>query len=190
MPVQNILARLNRGLEKVIELILLFLLAFFLVLILYQVVSRNIPILPPIYWTEEFARFAFQWTVMLGTALGVYHSDHFVLEAFPRDSTMDRITRYLREFILLAIAIFFVTKGWEFAETGWRRKSTAAHLPMFWLYVTFFSCGVIMIIFKLQRLYLMFRYSLDTMEQQLNTFLPDAADSPSPTAVEGRVKEC
>ena len=70
---------------------------------------------------------------MLGTALGVYHSDHFVLDAFPKNSRMDRFTRYLREFVLFVIAIFFVWSGAEFAETGGRRRSTAAQLPMCWI---------------------------------------------------------
>lgn len=173
MPAQRLLGRFNRGLEKTIEFILLALLVGFLSLILYQVVSRNLPILPPVYWTEEFSRFAFQWTVMLGTALGVYHSDHFVLDAFTKGSRMDKLTRYLREFVLLGIALFLVIKGWEFAQTGWRRKSTAAHLPMFWLYVTFFTCGVIMISFKVERLWLMLRHGLDAMEQELNSLPAD-----------------
>ncbi|MGP1396692.1 MAG: TRAP transporter small permease [Inquilinaceae bacterium] len=164
---------LNRRLEKAIDLLLLVLLAFFLSLILYQVVSRNLPVLPPIYWTEEFSRFAFQWTVMLGTALGVYHSDHFVLDAFRPGSSLDRFSRYLRELVLLGIALFFLIKGWEFAETGWRRKSTAAQLPMFWIYVTFCAAGAIMILFSAQRLYLLATGGLHAMETTLNSLPPE-----------------
>ncbi|WP_305988817.1 TRAP transporter small permease [Roseibium sp. MMSF_3544] len=163
----------NRGLEKVLEWVLLALLAFFLSLILYQIVSRNLPVLPPIYWTEEFSRFAFQWTIMLGTALGVYHSDHFVLDAFPKNSRMDRFTRYLREIVLVLIAIFFIWSGWEFAETGWRRRSTAAQLPMFWIYVCFFTAGVVMALFMLQRVLTLLTKGLDKMELELNSLPPE-----------------
>ncbi|MEO1199139.1 MAG: TRAP transporter small permease [Pseudomonadota bacterium] len=163
----------NRAIEKIIEYVLLLLLGFFLCLILYQVLSRNLPVLPPIYWTEEFSRFAFQWTVMLGTALGVYHADHFVLDAFKRGSRLDRFTRYVREFVLVGIAIFFIVKGWEYAETGWRRTSTAAKMPMFYVYVTFFVCGVIMLLFKIQRIWMLLTQGLDAMEEALNSAPPE-----------------
>lgn len=173
MAKPNALRRFNSGMERAIEFVLLLLLAFFLSLILYQVVSRNLPVLPPIYWTEEFSRFAFQWTIMLGTALGVYHADHFVLDAFPKNSRLDRIARRTREFVLFAIAIFFIVKGWEFAETGWRRKSTAAQLPMFWIYSSFFVCGVIMLVFKAERLWLLVTRGVDEMERELNSIPPE-----------------
>jgi len=169
----NGLDAVNRRVEKAIEWALLGLLGFFLCLILYQVISRNLPVLPPIYWAEEFSRFSFQWAIMLGTALGVYHSDHFVLDAFPQNSRMDRFTRYLREFVLVIIALFFIWSGWEFAETGWRRRSTAAQLPMFWIYACFFAAGVFMALFMLQRILTLLTKGLDTMEQELNSLPPE-----------------
>lgn len=169
----NRLDALNRRLEKTLELTLLALLGVFLCLIFYQVVSRNIPILPTVYWAEEFSRFSFQWAIMLGTALGVYHSDHFVLDAFPQNSKTDRFTRYLREVILLVIAVFFIWAGWEFADSGWRRKSTAAQLPMFWVYICFFTTGVLMLLFMLQRILTIATKGLDAMERELNSLPPE-----------------
>ncbi|MCA0928240.1 TRAP transporter small permease [Ruegeria profundi] len=163
----------NKWLEKVLEWVLLGLLGLFLSLILYQVVSRNLPVLPTIYWTEEFSRFSFQWAIMLGTALGVYHFDHFVLDAFPKNSRIDRFTRYSREIVLVIIAVFFIWSGWEFAETGWRRRSTAAQLPMFWVYVCFFASGVLMALFSLQRLLTLVTKGLDALEHELNASPPE-----------------
>jgi hypothetical protein len=54
----------------------------FVGLIAYQILSRNLLALPVIYWSEELARFSFQWSIAIGTALGVLHADHFVLHAF------------------------------------------------------------------------------------------------------------
>ena len=76
------LTRLNRVLEKILYALLLALLFGFIALIIYQILSRNLPLLPRLFWTEELSRFAFQWMIMLGTAVGVLHADHFVLEAF------------------------------------------------------------------------------------------------------------
>lgn len=160
---------LNSRLEKVLEWLLLALLALFLILILYQVISRNFAVLPPIYWTEEISRFSFQWTIMLGTALGVYHSDHFVLDAFPKGSRIDIFCRYLREIVLLGIAVFLIVAGWEFAQSGWRRHSTAAQLPMFWIYVSFTVCGVLMALFMVERLLILATRGLKPMEELLNS---------------------
>jgi len=167
------LGTFNTVLEKLIDLVLLGLLLFFLSLVSYQIVSRNFPIFPTIYWTEEFSRFSFQWMVLLGTALGVYRSDHFVLDAFPKHSFMGRLTRILREIVLMGIAVFFIVKGFEFAETGWRRRSTAAGLPMFYVYVTFFVGGIIMMTFQAQRLLILLTKGIDRLEAELNAQPPE-----------------
>lgn len=87
----DLLARINRALEKLLHWVLLALLFGFIALIIYQIVSRNLPLLPRLYWTEEFSRFAFQWMIMLGTAIGVLHAGSLragsLSARFPRRST-------------------------------------------------------------------------------------------------------
>lgn len=163
------LSRLNRTLERLLHLVLLALLFGFIALIIYQIVSRNLPLLPRLYWTEEFSRFAFQWMIMLGTAVGVLHADHFVLEAFPRGSRADRVTRWIRDLACLAIGVIFIVHGKDFALSGLRRSATASGLSMVYVYSTFTVCGVFIVLFSAQRLLHALLHGMPRMEAALDT---------------------
>lgn len=163
------LSRLNRLLERGLYLILLALLTGFIALIIYQIVSRNLPLLPRLYWTEEFSRFAFQWMIMLGTAVGVLHADHFVLEAFPRGSRADRVTRWIRDLACLAVGIIFIVYGKDFALSGLRRNATASGLSMVYAYSAFLVSGIFISLFSAQRLLHALYAGMERMEAALNT---------------------
>ncbi|GAB2799323.1 hypothetical protein GCM10027040_28080 [Halomonas shantousis] len=163
------LSRLNRGLERLLNLLLLALLLGFILLVIYQIVSRNLPLLPRLYWTEEFSRFAFQWLIMLGTAIGVYHADHFVLEAFPRGTRADMATRLLRDLACLAVGAIFIYYGKDFALSGLRRKATASGLPMIYVYSAFTVSGIFILLYSLERLLHTALYGMNAMESALNT---------------------
>ncbi|MAY71949.1 MAG: C4-dicarboxylate ABC transporter permease [Halomonas sp.] len=165
----NVLSRANRALEKLLHWILLALLFGFIAMIIYQIVSRNLPLLPRLYWTEEFSRFAFQWMIMLGTAIGVLHADHFVLEAFPRGTRADRLTRWIRDLACLAVGVIFVVYGQEFAASGLRRSATASGLSMIFVYSAFMVCGLFIVLFALERLARAVLDGLDAMEAAMNT---------------------
>ena len=189
------LDRSNRLLEKFLGALLLALLAFFFFSVLYQILNRNIPALPNAYWTEELSRFAFQWMVLLGTAVGVLRNDHFVLEAFPAGSLLSRATTVLRELALLGIALVFVFQGYGFGMGGLRRTSTAAGLPMIYVYMGFTVCGVLMLVFCLQRLLGIALFGAPGMRERLDAPGPvevdvpgddDDADAPDGAPVTGR----
>ena len=97
----------------------------FVGLIAYQILSRNLSALPVIYWSEELARFSFQWSIAIGTALGVLHADHFVLHAFRPGRRADRLCRLIAELAMFGLALYLMIYGYEFADSGWHRTSTA-----------------------------------------------------------------
>ncbi|WP_110709899.1 TRAP transporter small permease [Salinicola sp. CR57] len=163
------LGRVNRQLERFLNGVLLLLLASFIVLIVYQIASRNLGFMPRLYWTEEMSRFAFQWMIMLGTSIGVLHADHFVLEAFPRGSRPDRVTRVIRDVACLLVGMIFVVFGFGFLLSGFDRIASASQLPMVVTYSTFFVSGVLIVLFSLQRLLLTMRHGVDAMERELDT---------------------
>ena len=169
MAFATALGRVNRQLERLLHGVLLFLLASFIVLIVYQIVSRNLGFLPRLYWTEEMSRFAFQWMIMLGTAIGVLHADHFVLEAFPRGSRPDRMTRVIRDVACLTVGLIFVVFGQAFALSGFNRIASASQLPMVVTYSTFLVSGVLIVLFSLQRLLMTASRGVDAMENELDT---------------------
>ncbi|CBV41051.1 TRAP transporter small permease [Halomonas elongata] len=168
------LTHLNRGLERCLHWLLLALLFGFIALIVYQIVSRNLPLMPRLYWTEEFSRFAFQWMIMLGTAIGVLHADHFVLEAFPRGSRASLVTRWIRDLSCLAVGLIFVIHGKDFALSGLRREATASGLSMIYVYSAFSVSGLLIILFSAQRLLHALLDGVPRMEASLDT--PDAVE--------------
>jgi TRAP-type C4-dicarboxylate transport system permease small subunit len=176
-PALITLEGVNRHLEHGLERLLQVLLFAFVGLIAYQILSRNLPALPVIYWSEELARFSFQWSIAFGTALGVLHADHFVLHAFKPGRRADRACRLIAELAMLALALYLMIYGYEFADSGWHRKSTAARLPMFWMYITFTTCGSIMLLFSLQRLLGLWLYGFAYLERLGDTSAlnPDGA---------------
>lgn len=163
------LAWLNRGIERLLHVLLLALVFGFILFIIYQVLSRNLPFMPRLYWTEEFSRFAFQWMVMLGAAVGVLHADHFVLEAFPRGTRADLFTRVVRDLACLLLGVLFVVYGKDFGLSGLRRNATASGLSMVYVYSVFAVSGAFMVLFSLQRLLHAALYGMDAMERSLNT---------------------
>lgn len=163
------LACVNRILERLLHWLLLALLFGFIALIIYQIVSRNLPLLPRLYWTEEFSRFAFQWMIMLGTAIGVLHADHFVLEAFPRGSRADLVTRWIRDLACLAVGLLFIVHGKEFGLSGLRRSATASGMSMVYVYSAFAVSGVFIVLFASQRLLMALLDGMTGMERELNT---------------------
>ncbi|WP_110684837.1 TRAP transporter small permease [Salinicola aestuarinus] len=169
MTFATALGRINRQLERALNVVLLFLLASFIVLIVYQIVSRNLGFLPRIYWTEELSRFAFQWMILLGTAIGVLHADHFVLEAFPRGSRADRLTRVIRDVACCVVGAIFVLFGFDFLLSGFQRTASASQLPMVVTYSAFFVCGLLIVSFSLQRLLLTAAHGVDSMQRELDT---------------------
>ncbi|KAA0015929.1 TRAP transporter small permease [Salinicola corii] len=176
MPFAMALGRVNRQLERFLNGVLLLLLASFIVLIVYQIASRNLGFMPRLYWTEEMSRFAFQWMIMLGTAIGVLHADHFVLEAFPRGSRPDRITRVIRDVACLLVGVIFVVFGFDFLRSGFDRIASASQLPMMVTYSTFFVSGLLIVLFSLQRLLVTMAHGVDAMERKLDT--PSEIDEP------------
>lgn len=168
-PVLSGLSRLNRTLERLLYLVLLALLASFIVFIIYQIASRNLAFLPRLFWTEEFSRFAFQWMVMLGTAVGVLHADHFVLEAFARGSRADLVTRWIRDLACLLLGVLFIVHGKDFALSGLRRSAMASGLSMIYVYSVFTVSGIFIVLFSLQRLLHAWLHGMQAMEKALNT---------------------
>lgn len=142
----------SRVLSKVLYGAALITFSIFVVLIIYQVISRNIRSVPVIQWTEEISRFSFMWMIMIGATIGALHSDHFVIEIFERNTRAGLWTTWIRELSVLIVALVFVFNGFEFGLSGARRISMAAGLPMYYVYMSFFVMGVLVTIFSAQRI--------------------------------------
>ncbi len=166
------IARLLRAFEYVERLLVILLnaaalaaFATFVILIVHQVVSRNIRAVPVILWTEEISRFSFMWMIMLGATIGVLHSDHFLIEIFGKDNRARVATIWLKELLLLVVAIFFILEGYQFGLTGARRISMAAGLPMTYVYMSFFVMGLFATFFCIHRLLILVNLGIAELDK-------------------------
>lgn len=119
----------------------------------YQIVARYIQFIPRFLWTEEICRFTLNWLVMIGSALAVRNCDHFDIDVLTKLNPRAKEIRFLVVNIIVLIGIlFFAVYGWEFAVSGLRRRSMAAGVSMFWVYISFVVFGVSSVIFQVEKI--------------------------------------
>lgn len=143
-------------LERVLYVVGMVAFTLFVLLIVYQVISRNVSVIPVIQWTEEVSRFSFMWMIMLGATIGVLRSDHFLIDIFENHRQARRFTRWLREVLILLVGLVFVFEGYGFGLSGARRIAMASGLPMSYIYMSFFVMGLLTCFFSVHRLLLLF----------------------------------
>ena len=138
-------------LVKAIKIALILTTLVLVVVVSYQVISRISELLPQWRATEELARGMFVWLVALGASLGVRNGGHFALDLFGESSAdIKRRLAYLRVAVIVAIAAIFAFHGWEFLQSGFRRRSLITGLSSAWWYSSFFVAGCLMLLFSLR----------------------------------------
>ncbi|MFC3124285.1 TRAP transporter small permease [Pseudoroseomonas globiformis] len=118
-----------------------------------QIFSRYTPLVPHYIWTEEMARFALVWMVMLGGILAVREGTHFIVDVFPRLSPRGTaIMELVSGVFVLIFALVFLIWGWEFTEFAFYRISEMAELPLWTIHVAWPIAGLSWLIFMGQRM--------------------------------------
>jgi TRAP-type transport system small permease protein len=129
-------------------------LAVMVVVVTYQVFSRFHGLLP--FWggTEEIARGLFVWLVMLGASLAVRSREHFIVDVLPNATppVVQRTLHIAVALVVLTVALVLVVYGWDFAVSGFKRRSLVTHLPAVWSYSAIVTGAVLMTVFALRDL--------------------------------------
>jgi C4-dicarboxylate transporter DctQ subunit len=145
------LIRVCDVIEKLLNAIIIVLLMAMTVVIFYQVVLRygfdssNI-------WAEEFARYAFIWVVLLGSACAIRRYQHiridFALAAMPPS-----MRKFVDLFNYIAIAVFLGVLAWYGVAISMRtgnQMSAGLHIPMSFMYLSIPISAAIMLLFTVQ----------------------------------------
>lgn len=141
-------------LNKVIEYILAILVIVMVVGCFWQIFTRFI-LKNPSQWTEELLRYALIWLTMLGVPYAYGKEQHiaigFITDSFTKKGTLkDKI---FIEILILFLSVFvMVAGGTMVAMNAVGQTSPAMHLPMQFYYIGVPICGVLMIIYSVQRL--------------------------------------
>lgn len=81
--IHRFLSRTDEHIYKAEVIIGIFLTVVMIVTVFLQVIFRYI-IDNPLGWSEEFSRYVFVWTCMLGASIGIKNKSHYGLEAIFR----------------------------------------------------------------------------------------------------------
>lgn len=145
---------------KALQFLLTSLLIILTIPLLLQITSRFISFIPRYIWTEEIARFAFIWIIMIGSSIAVRDQSHFHVDVLPTFSK--RIEHFLRIVLLicmLLLAAVFILGGYQFAQFGATQHSEIAGLPMLTIYIAWPIAGFSWLLFLIEQVY-------DHFEQQ------------------------
>lgn len=136
------LSKILDGYYRLLQILLTILMAGLLIPVSLQILSRYTGIIPRYIWTEEIARFCFIWIVMIGAMIAVRDGTHFDVDVLPKISAkVDAWLRIFTHVAMLAVALIFVTYGYQFAKFGSIQSSEIAGLPMLSIYIAWPLAG-------------------------------------------------
>ncbi len=130
------------GYYRLLQILLTVLMAGLLVPVCLQILSRYTGLIPRYIWTEEIARFCFIWIVMIGAMIAVRDGTHFDVDILPKlKPKTEAVFRLFSHVAMLAVALIFVTYGYQFAKFGSIQTSEIAGLPMLSIYIAWPLAG-------------------------------------------------
>jgi TRAP-type C4-dicarboxylate transport system permease small subunit len=142
------LSKLLGGYYRLLQILLTVLMAGLLIPVGLQILSRYTGLIPRYIWTEEIARFCFIWIVMIGAMIAVRDGTHFDVDVLPRVSAkVDAWLRIFTHVAMLAVALIFVTYGYQFAKFGSIQSSEISGLPMLSIYIAWPIAGLTWVAF-------------------------------------------
>ena len=146
------LSRLNNAVERVLYFVGGAFFLVFIVVVLFQVGSRNL--FPGTFvWTDEIAMFCFVWSVFLGAAVGYRRGVHYVVEILPPSFVRtNRVLMIVAALLCLPMIWVFVVNGWSYADRSWRRYSFSLGYPMFYQNIVVPISGAAMALFSIELL--------------------------------------
>ncbi len=130
-----------------------------------QVIARYTGVIPVYLWTEELATFIFVWVVMIGSALAVWHGEHFDVKVL-KDSENATIAFIQKAIVHISIACFgvlFIWYGIDYVNFGYIQHSVMMNANLVVTHISVPFVGLLWLIFSLYRLYEVF------LEYQLTT---------------------
>ncbi len=139
---------------RLLQVVLTLLIAVLIVPVTMQILSRYVDVVPRYIWTEEIARFAFIWIIMVGAAIAVRDGSHFDVDLLPEAKSRlgHVVARMVVNLSILLAALIFLRWGWDFAILGSRQRSEIAGLPMLSIYVAWPWAGATWLLFIAERI--------------------------------------
>ena len=150
----GVIRKLLDGYYRLLQVLITALMLLLVVPVSMQIFSRYTGLIPRYIWTEEVARFCFMWIVMIGAMIAVRDGSHFDVDVLPkfRSPRVEAAMRILVHVAMLAVALIFVTYGYDFAKFGARQTSELAGLPLLTIYIAWPVAGITWLAFLGEKL--------------------------------------
>ena len=139
---------------QLLKILLTGMITLLVIPVLLQVLSRFIGFIPRYIWTEEIARFAFIWVIMLGATVAVRDKTHFTIDILPRfKPSIENAIKIILLIAMLLMAIVFIIGGIQFAKFGATQLSEISELPMITIYIAWPIAGFSWLVFLVEQVY-------------------------------------
>jgi TRAP-type C4-dicarboxylate transport system permease small subunit len=139
---------------RLLQLLVTALLAFMIVPVSLQIVSRYTGLIPRYIWTEEAARFCFIWIIMLGAMIAVREGTHFEVDVLPqpRSARGEAVLRLIVVLLMLVLALVFVGYGWRYAWFGYTQTSELTGINLIVIHGAYPLAGLTWVAFLGERI--------------------------------------
>ena len=148
----NILFRLKRPVDRVLEAALLFLFFTLFACVIIQVFTRYV-LNDPAIFTEEASRFAIIWLSLLGTAYACGRLEHMAYTMFPEKLKGAKLLAHMRSVALLVLLFgltvmlygggMLVMRAFDFEQL-----SATLALPMGYVYLCIPISGLLIVYYE------------------------------------------
>jgi len=132
-------------LDKILYWVTVVLFAFLVVVVVWQIFSRQV-LGDPSTWTEEGARITFVWLGLFAAAAVFGERGHIAVEIIARKlpHRAERVLAVLVQLIVLAFAIVvLVWGGWRASQNAWLQGLSALPFSLGQMYLALPICGAL-----------------------------------------------
>ena len=160
--------RLLEVYTRVLKAVMTLLMAFMLVPVTIQILSRYTGLIPRYIWTEEVARFCFVWIIMIGAMVAVRDGTHFDVNLMrrPRKDWERGFAELVVHTAMMCMAAVFAWYGFHFARFGAIQTSEMSGINMLAIYASFPLTGITWILFLVEKVFEDFQLITDKQTER------------------------
>lgn len=144
----------KKGLDRTLMLASLSLFTLLVVIVVWQVVSRQV-LGSPSTWSEEGARYTFVWLGFFATALVFGERGHIAVD-FAVRRTPYAVQRVMGVVIQLAILVFaglvLIWGGWDISQQAWNQRLSSLPTQVGVMYLVMPITGVLIAFYAVYHL--------------------------------------
>ena len=159
---------INDRLERVTSVCASGLFAAFVVLVLIQVVGRNLPLGFSVLWATDAALLCFTWTIFLGAAIAQRHGVHYFIEVVPDHwRRTGAIVAAIAAVLVLGGCAVLAVAGWEFLPSALRRRALSLGTSQVWFFAAIPVSATLMVAFQIENVIHALRGSASLREEEV-----------------------